>query len=174
MSKILQTAQPVRCSSNPLMTIAGRGLAGQRFSQAPHPMHLPKSMTGFPSARTIAFTGQCRSQAVHKTLPFTATQRSLCHVAQPILVRSLSVSGTTAMAPAGHASAQCVQAGRQYPRSKPISGTGKRTSPPDGLNTFSGHAATQSWHPMHFARNALSPPAPAGTTGVERSGTPGF
>ena len=156
------------------MTMAGKGLAGQRFSHAPHPIHLPESIAGTPSTRDIAFTGQCRSQAVHRTLSFAAMQRSLCQMARPICVRSRVSSESATIAPAGHAAAQRVHAGRQYPYSKPISGTGKRPSPADGRNTFSGHAVTQSWHPMHLARNTLSPPAPAGTIGVDRSGTPGL
>ena len=84
------------------MVMAGRGLAGQRFSQAPHPMHLAESRTGTPSTRAIALVGQCRSQAVQRIFSLAATQRSLCHEARPIGVRSFSSSESLTIAPAGH------------------------------------------------------------------------
>ena len=150
------------------------GRDGQRFSHAPQPMHFTASTTGTPFTSTMAFTGQCRSHVVQVTPFRDATHLSLCHIARPTWVCSFSSRETLTIAPAGQTSAQREHAGRQYPCSNPISGNRKRFGSREGRNTFSGHTFTHSWQATHFRRNAASPAAPAGRTGVFLSGTPGF
>ena len=121
------------CTMLPSTYIAVNGLAGQRFSQAPQPMHLSVFITGMrisglslPSSRPprylcrprkgticIAPVGQCRAQLPHFTPSVRGMQFSLTQTACPIRIDDFSSAETGRMAPAGQNSDHFVHSGLQ-------------------------------------------------------------
>ena len=134
--------------------MAVRGLAGQRFSHAPHPMHLSSftvgiisdfGSSGFFFTILIAPAGQWRAQLPHFTSSVFTTQASRLTTAWPIWIDDFSSLVIGLMAPAGQMSEHLVHSGRQYPLSYDISGIMRVMSDVEGLSTWLGHTLTQSW-----------------------------
>ena len=134
----------VLCTSCPSTYMAENGRAGQRFSQAPHPMHLVSFTAGtkgvFSSSSSmgtisIAPTGQCLSQFPHSTPSVTATQFFFIHTACPICVDDFKSKLMGFMAPVGQTVEHLLHSGLQYPLSYDITGCISVTNPPEGRST---------------------------------------
>lgn len=102
--------------------MALNGRAGQRFSQAPHPMQRSSLMAGIfgLSARSgsedtivMAPVGQCRAQLPHATPSVSGTQLSRTQTARPTCMADFSAGVIFRMAPAGQTSEQTTHYGRQ-------------------------------------------------------------
>ena len=159
--------------------MAVKGLAGHRFSHAPHPMHLSSltvgirrefSSSGFFLTIRIAFAGQCLAQLPQLTPSLFTTQLSRLTTAWPICIDVFSSTVTGLMAPAGQTCEQFVHSGRQYPLSKDISGCMKFSRDVDGLRTLLGQLLTHSWHAVQCCEKFLRLIDPAGTSLVDLSG----
>lgn len=159
--------------------MALKGRAGQRFSQAPHPIHRSVSTTGMRmdcsssgSLGTIwmAPDGQWRAQLPHVTPSVSGIQFFFTHTACPICTDDFSSFVTRRMAPVGHTSEQRVHSGRQYPRSYDISGCISFVQSVEGRSTSLGHADTQSWQAVQCCARWRALHEPAGVSGVALSG----
>ena len=148
-----------RCTWIPSTWIALNGLAGHRFSQAPHPIHsssftigtilmLPSGCLNPPLFSTILMApdGQCLAQLPQLTPSVFTTQLSRFTTACPIWIDDFSSLVIGRIAPAGQMSEHLVHSGRQYPLSYDISGCISVRSDVEGLRTWFGHTLTQSWH----------------------------
>ena len=114
----------VLCTSCPSICMAAAGLAGQRFSHAPHPMHFSSLSAGIRGESLssgyfltilIAPVGQCLAQFPHFTLSVLTTHASGSITACPICMDDFSSIVTGSMAPAGQTSEHLVHSGLQYP-----------------------------------------------------------
>lgn len=146
--------QIVRCTSCPSTCIAVSGRAGQRFSHAPHPMHLSSFTvgilreflsSGFLCTILMAPAGQCLAQLPQLTSSVFTTHRLRSTTACPICTDDFSSRFMAIMAPAGQTSEHFVHSGLQYPLSYDISGCMRVASDAEGLRTLLGHALTHSW-----------------------------
>lgn len=159
--------------------MALNGRDGQRFSQAPHPMHRSVSTTGilgeFSSLASdctivMAPTGQWRAQLPHSTPSVRGRQFSLIHTACPICMADLSAAVIGSIAPAGQTSEHRVHSGLQYPRSYDDSGCMSEVMSVDGLSTPFGQTETHNWHAVQCDVRFLILFAPGGTILVLRAG----
>lgn len=97
------------------------GRAGQRFSQALHPIQRSVSTRGIGVSEypfslgsiSMAETGQWRAQLSQVTSSLYARQSSFIQWARPIWVADLSALVMRLMAPVGHTLLQRVHSGRQ-------------------------------------------------------------
>jgi hypothetical protein len=102
--------------------MAVNGLAGQRFSQAPHPMHFSSFTVGIMSeslssgfflTNLMAPAGQWRAQFPHFTPSVFTTQCFRFTTAWPIWIDDFSSLVIGLIAPAGHTCEHLLHSGRQ-------------------------------------------------------------
>ena len=124
--------------------MALNGLAGHRFSHAPHPMQRSGLTTGIlrdsrsPGTECticMAPDGQCLAQFPHETPSVFTTQFSYITTACPICIEDFSACVIGLIGPDGHTSEHFVHSGLHQPLSKDISGCMKVSREEDGLNT---------------------------------------
>lgn len=157
--------------------MALNGRDGQRFSQAPQPMHRSvftagtigdSSSSGLKGTIAMAPTGQWRAQLPHSTPSVTGTQFFFTHTAWPICIDDFSATSIGLMAPAGHTVLQRVHSGRQYPCSYDMVGCMNVDKSVDARSTPLGHSDTQSWHAVQCCCMLRADTDPGGVSGVVR------